>query len=60
MTDTAEVDLLSPEMAALACMCVSNPGEAFRTPGWQKFVNDLIRAQSNEIQALRAKLEAEE
>ncbi len=40
----------SDEACAVACMLVSNPQGAFRTDGdgWQKRVNDLIRALRDE------------
>lgn len=45
-----EVDT-SAEACALACMIVSNPAGAMRHVGWQKRVNDLIRALRNELDA---------
>lgn len=47
----------SDEACAVACMLVSNPlleGETIRTAGWQKRVNDLIRALRDERNALQS------
>jgi len=38
---------------ALVCMIVSNPGSGERRLGWQKVVNDLIRALRDERNAFR-------
>lgn len=48
----------SDEACAVACMLVSNPQGAFRTDGdgWQKRVNDLIRALRDERNDLRRQL----
>ncbi len=48
----------SDEACALACMFVSNPQKALRNDGdgWQKRVNDLIRALRDERNALRARI----
>lgn len=35
---------ISPEACAVACMIVSNPGGGERDEGWQRRVNDVIRA----------------
>ena len=53
MTDTSD------EACAVACMLVSNPQGALRTDGdgWQKRVNDLIRALRDERNAMREKLD---
>ena len=40
--------------AAICCMIVSNPCGGMRPHGWQKRVNDLIRAQDQELATLRA------
>lgn len=47
----------SPEACAVICMLVSNPQGAFRKDGdgWQKRVNDLIRALQDERDALLAR-----
>ena len=45
MTDQIDT---SDEACAVVCMIVSNPGGKFRQPGWQKRVNDLIRALRDE------------
>jgi hypothetical protein len=39
---------------ALCCMIVSNPSDLVRPPGWQKRVNDHMRAQRDRIAALEA------
>lgn len=46
----------SDEACAVACMLVSNPQGALRKDGdgWQKRVNDLIRALRDERNVLRA------
>jgi hypothetical protein len=46
----------SDEACALACILVSNPQGAMRKDGdgWQKTVNDLIRALRDERNLLRA------
>lgn len=44
----------SPETCAVACMLVSNPAGEMRHVGWQKRVNDLIRALRDERDTLRA------
>jgi hypothetical protein len=38
----------SDEACAVVCMIVSNPQGKFQTTGWQKRVNDLIRALRDE------------
>ncbi len=38
----------SAEAVALACMIVSNPGGNIRPEGWQRRVNDLLRALQQE------------
>ena len=40
--------------AAICCMIVSNPSGGMQPHGWQKRVNDLIRAQDQELTTLRA------
>jgi hypothetical protein len=45
---------ISAEACAVACMLVSNPLGEFRSPGWQKRVNDLIRALRAAIDAAAA------
>ena len=40
--------------AAICCMIVSNPCGGMQPHGWQKRVNDLIRAQDQELTTLRA------
>lgn len=44
---------ISAEACAVACMLVSNPLGEVRGVGWQRRVNDLIRAQSAELTRLR-------
>ena len=46
----------SAEACAVACMLVSNPAGETRHVGWQKEVNDLIRALLHERDAARAEL----
>ena len=41
---------------ALVCMIVSNPQGSMQKPGWQKRVNDLIRALRDERNELCQKL----
>ena len=43
----------SDEACALVCMIVSNPQNTMQKPGWQKRVNDLIRALRDERNDLR-------
>lgn len=47
-------DIVSNAEVALCCMIVSNPGGGARPLGWEKRLNDLIRAQRDEIARLRA------
>lgn len=56
MTDKIDT---SDEACAVACMLVSNPEGAFRKDGdgWQRRVNDLIRALRDERNAMREKLD---
>jgi len=53
MTDTSD------EACAVACILVSNPQDALRKDGdgWQKRVNDLIRALRDERNKLKTDLE---
>ncbi len=48
---TREKTDTSDEACAVACMLVSNPLGELRSPGWQKRVNDLIRALRDERNA---------
>lgn len=57
---TATVTDTSDEQCALMCMLVSNPQDGVRAPGWQKRVNDLIRALRDERNKMREALEAAE
>lgn len=49
----------SDEACAMACMIVSNPQGKLRTDGdgWQRRVNDLIRALKDERNGLREDIE---
>lgn len=49
---------ISEEACAIACMLVSNPQGALRKDGdgWQKRVNDLIRALRSELSSAEARL----
>lgn len=42
----------SNEQCAAICMVVTNPGDKPRRDGWQKCVNDLIRALRDERNGL--------
>ena len=48
----------SDEACAVVCMIVSNPQGKFQSPGWQKRVNDLIRALRDERNSLTAENKA--
>ncbi len=59
MTDMREATAnTSDEACAVACMLVSNPQGALRQngDGWQRRVNDLIRALRDERNALKAEI----
>lgn len=47
MDEEPKIDT-SNEACALVCMMVSNPQDAMRRDGWQRRVNDLIRALRDE------------
>lgn len=50
----------SDNACAITCMIVSNPGNGERKQGWQREVNDLIRALRDERNGLRRNLERHE